>query len=193
MLWWHFKVVLLQLVDICMHLFVIMIFLPSMLILTVKKFISLLFNIYVSNQWQMNEAAMAALEDKLISSKSSSDVTPFTIKLTHFEQALSKISPSVSELVWFSLLTYEMHWYLTYPIQLTRFSLLESSKYRGTRLCQRPSKQHEKKYKLFPEGFWVCLTAKLFKESHGLCENQERVASLCSPCISTSSWGKKFC
>lgn len=82
-----------------MHLFVIMIFLPSMLILTVKKFISLLFNIYVSNQWQMNEAAMAALEDKLISSKSYSDVTPFTIKLTHFEQALSKISPSVSELV----------------------------------------------------------------------------------------------
>ncbi|KAH9750303.1 nuclear valosin-containing protein-like [Citrus sinensis] len=46
----------------------------------------------------MNEAAMAALEDKLISSKSYSDVTPFTIKLTHFEQALSKISPSVSEL-----------------------------------------------------------------------------------------------
>lgn len=46
----------------------------------------------------MNEAAMAALEDKLISSKSSSDVTPFTIKFTHFEQALSKISPSVSEL-----------------------------------------------------------------------------------------------
>ncbi|KAJ0007055.1 hypothetical protein Pint_28988 [Pistacia integerrima] len=44
----------------------------------------------------MNEAAMAALEEKVMLSKSSSDPTPFTIKITHFEQALSKITPSVS-------------------------------------------------------------------------------------------------
>ncbi|KAK9274842.1 hypothetical protein L1049_022096 [Liquidambar formosana] len=45
----------------------------------------------------MNEAAMAALEEKLTSVQSSSDATPLTIKMTHFEQALGKISPSVSD------------------------------------------------------------------------------------------------
>lgn len=44
----------------------------------------------------MNEAAMAALEEKLIARSSSSDATSLTIKKTHFEQALEKISPSVS-------------------------------------------------------------------------------------------------
>ncbi|KAI8011089.1 hypothetical protein LOK49_LG06G00884 [Camellia lanceoleosa] len=47
----------------------------------------------------MNEAAMAALEEKL-TAQSSSDAdhpTSLTIKKTHFEQALKKISPSVSD------------------------------------------------------------------------------------------------
>ncbi|GMP40527.1 hypothetical protein CsSME_00010946 [Camellia sinensis var. sinensis] len=44
----------------------------------------------------MNEAVMAALEEKLIARSSSSDATLLTIKKMHFEQALEKISPSVS-------------------------------------------------------------------------------------------------
>ncbi|KAK0597907.1 hypothetical protein LWI29_029680 [Acer saccharum] len=40
----------------------------------------------------MNEAAMAAWEEKLTATKSC----PLTIKITHFERALSKITPSVS-------------------------------------------------------------------------------------------------
>ncbi|XVF70970.1 hypothetical protein PTKIN_Ptkin11bG0204900 [Pterospermum kingtungense] len=43
----------------------------------------------------MNEAAMAALEEKLTSTDASE--TLWTIKTSHFEQALSKISPSVSD------------------------------------------------------------------------------------------------
>ncbi|KAI3454835.1 hypothetical protein Pfo_011498 [Paulownia fortunei] len=43
----------------------------------------------------MNEAAMAALEDKLMLSFRSSGV-PWTIKDAHFKRALEKISPSVS-------------------------------------------------------------------------------------------------
>ncbi|CAK9171036.1 unnamed protein product [Ilex paraguariensis] len=45
----------------------------------------------------MNEAAMAALEERLTSGQSSSDGTPWTIKASHFELALGKISPSVSD------------------------------------------------------------------------------------------------
>ncbi|GAB4836167.1 hypothetical protein Ancab_001080 [Ancistrocladus abbreviatus] len=45
----------------------------------------------------MNEAAMAALEEKLTSEGCSSDATPFTIKAAHFEQALRKVTPSVSD------------------------------------------------------------------------------------------------
>ncbi|KAF5727245.1 Cell division control protein 48 C isoform 1 [Tripterygium wilfordii] len=47
----------------------------------------------------MNEAAMVALEDKLsnTSGRSCSDMFPQTIKMEHFERALAKISPSVSE------------------------------------------------------------------------------------------------
>ncbi|KMT08061.1 hypothetical protein BVRB_6g144150 [Beta vulgaris subsp. vulgaris] len=45
----------------------------------------------------MNEAAMAALEEKLRLPQSSSDTLPFTIKSTHFEQAMKKVTPSVSE------------------------------------------------------------------------------------------------
>lgn len=47
----------------------------------------------------MNEAAMAALDDKLASTETTSD-TPI-IKTSHFEIALSKVSPSVSDMVWF--------------------------------------------------------------------------------------------
>ncbi|KAI7996816.1 hypothetical protein LOK49_LG10G00799 [Camellia lanceoleosa] len=48
---------------------------------------------------QMNEAAMAALEEKLTAQSSSDADHPIslTIKKTHFEQALKKISPSVSD------------------------------------------------------------------------------------------------
>ncbi|GLT40534.1 hypothetical protein SLA2020_146620 [Shorea laevis] len=45
----------------------------------------------------MNEAAKAALEEKLISKGSKTDDTPWTIKTIHFERALTKISPSVSD------------------------------------------------------------------------------------------------
>ncbi|XP_021893097.1 cell division control protein 48 homolog C-like isoform X2 [Carica papaya] len=45
----------------------------------------------------INEAAMAALEDKLTSSMSCSDQTPWMIKTIHFELALKKVSASVSE------------------------------------------------------------------------------------------------
>ncbi|KAI3470466.1 hypothetical protein Pfo_027129 [Paulownia fortunei] len=44
----------------------------------------------------MNEAAMAALEDKLTSSNRTSGL-PWTIKDAHFNRALKKISPSVSD------------------------------------------------------------------------------------------------
>ncbi|KAL3516133.1 hypothetical protein ACH5RR_023035 [Cinchona calisaya] len=45
----------------------------------------------------MNEAAMAALQDKLLCENRSSDGTPWTIKDEHFKRALEKISPSVSD------------------------------------------------------------------------------------------------
>ncbi|XP_040994661.1 cell division control protein 48 homolog C-like [Juglans microcarpa x Juglans regia] len=45
----------------------------------------------------MNEAAMIALEDKPTSTESTPYAAPWTIKMTHFEQALTKISPSVSD------------------------------------------------------------------------------------------------
>lgn len=48
----------------------------------------------------MNEAAMAAMEDKLaLSHESSFDESYRTIKNEHFKRALDKISPSVSEKV----------------------------------------------------------------------------------------------
>lgn len=47
----------------------------------------------------MNEAAMAALDEKLRLVQSSSDGAPLTIKDVHFERALEKISPSVSDKV----------------------------------------------------------------------------------------------
>lgn len=49
--------------------------------------------------YQMHEAAMAALDDKLASNESRLITSPWTIKSTHFELALTKISPSVSERV----------------------------------------------------------------------------------------------
>lgn len=45
----------------------------------------------------MNEAAMAAMEDKLALSHESSFDSYWTIKNEHFKRALDKISPSVSE------------------------------------------------------------------------------------------------
>ncbi|KAL2904685.1 Cell division control protein 48-like protein C [Bienertia sinuspersici] len=44
----------------------------------------------------MNEAAMAALEEKLRSPLSTSDALQFTIKSNHFELAMKKVTPSVS-------------------------------------------------------------------------------------------------
>lgn len=58
-------------------------------------FCTKLLNFYL----QMNEAAMIALEENLTSTDSTSNAAPWTIKTTHFEQALSKISPSVSDKV----------------------------------------------------------------------------------------------
>ncbi|KAJ0975301.1 hypothetical protein J5N97_017266 [Dioscorea zingiberensis] len=45
----------------------------------------------------MNEAAMAALEEKLSVDLGTSNIEPCLIKESHFEYALKKISPSVSE------------------------------------------------------------------------------------------------
>ncbi|KAM1965937.1 hypothetical protein ACFX15_046216 [Malus domestica] len=45
----------------------------------------------------MNEAAMAALEEKLTLPERSSDASPWTIKESHFEQALAKMAPSVTD------------------------------------------------------------------------------------------------
>ncbi|XP_010251848.1 PREDICTED: cell division control protein 48 homolog C [Nelumbo nucifera] len=45
----------------------------------------------------MNEAAMAALEEKQTLGQCSSDAKTWTIKSAHFEYALKKISPSVSQ------------------------------------------------------------------------------------------------
>ncbi|KAA8545036.1 hypothetical protein F0562_019865, partial [Nyssa sinensis] len=44
----------------------------------------------------LNEAAMAALEEKL-TAQGSSDIAPLTIKEIHFNRALEKVSPSVSD------------------------------------------------------------------------------------------------
>ncbi|KAG5541269.1 hypothetical protein RHGRI_021195 [Rhododendron griersonianum] len=55
----------------------------------------------------MNEAAMAALEEKLTAQSNSDAPTSLTIGKIHFEQALKKVSPSVSEkvlLCYFSIL-----------------------------------------------------------------------------------------
>lgn len=50
----------------------------------------------------MNEAAMAALEEKL--ADCSSGAISWTINAKHFDQALGKISPSVSNKVCVALL-----------------------------------------------------------------------------------------
>lgn len=47
----------------------------------------------------MNEAAMAALDEKLVLVQSCSGSAPLTIRAAHFERALGKISPSVSDKV----------------------------------------------------------------------------------------------
>lgn len=47
----------------------------------------------------MNEAAMAALDEKLRLVQSGSEGAPLTITELHFQQALEKISPSVSDKV----------------------------------------------------------------------------------------------
>ena len=65
----------------------------------------------------MNEAAMAALEEKLTSVSNNLESASCTIKTTDFERALTKISPSVSEKV-LSTLSYSkrntvMHYFLT--------------------------------------------------------------------------------
>lgn len=53
----------------------------------------------------MNEAAMAALEEKL----SKTETTHVIIKTSHFEAALRKVSPSVSDMVWLVLLDFFSH------------------------------------------------------------------------------------
>lgn len=53
---------------------------------------------------QMNKAAMAALEEKWTSTETTSG--PLTIKTSHFEIALSEVSPSVSVMVWLILLNF---------------------------------------------------------------------------------------
>jgi len=54
---------------------------------------------------QMNEAVMAALDEKLASIETTCDTLTdtLTIRTSHFEVALTKASPSVSATVWFIL------------------------------------------------------------------------------------------
>lgn len=58
----------------------------------------------------MNEAAMTALEEKLTSVSSNLESASCTIKMTHFERGLTKISPSVSEKV-FSVIIFKTNNY----------------------------------------------------------------------------------
>ncbi|KAL3818284.1 hypothetical protein ACJIZ3_004189 [Penstemon smallii] len=85
----------------------------------------------------MNEAAMAALEDKLTSSYKgpggTSNGTSRTIKDTHFRRALQKITPSVSDKVCIQFVSYSHKCIF----------LCECSKNSITRLCQKASKLHE--------------------------------------------------
>lgn len=78
---------------------------------------------------QMNEAAMAALEEKLTSSKNLSDLTPtpFMIKLTHFKRALSKISPSVSDVVSLHSLTCNYITTFFLPAFKTHFAIWDAA------------------------------------------------------------------
>ena len=55
----------------------------------------------------MNEAAMAALEEKLTSDNSNIESASCTIKMIHFERGLTKISPSVSEKVYFPFIIFK--------------------------------------------------------------------------------------
>lgn len=55
---------------------------------------------------QMNEAAMAALEEESTSTDESVDLSPRTIKKYHLEQSLAKITASVTEKVPFFLFIY---------------------------------------------------------------------------------------
>ena len=87
--------------------------------------------------WQMNEAAMAALEEKLTSVSSKLESASCTIKMTDFERALTKISPSVSEKV-LSTLSYSkrnivMHYFLT----ILFLSFFGNSKNIFTSFCRR--------------------------------------------------------
>ena len=52
--------------------------------------------------WQVNEAAMAALEEKLTLTNSNLDGALCSIKTTRFEQAATKITPSVTIKVFLS-------------------------------------------------------------------------------------------
>jgi hypothetical protein len=63
---------------------------------------------------QMNEAVMAALDEKLASIETTCE--SFTIRTSHFEVALSKVSPSVSDKVRFILRTLFCNeiWYLVW-------------------------------------------------------------------------------
>jgi SpoVK/Ycf46/Vps4 family AAA+-type ATPase len=47
----------------------------------------------------MDKAILAALKEKLATEEKKSDT--LTVESRHFEVALSKVSPSVSETVWF--------------------------------------------------------------------------------------------
>lgn len=54
-------------------------------------------DLLISLSIQMNEAVMAALDEKLDSTETTNDT--LTIRASHFEVALSKVSPSVSDKV----------------------------------------------------------------------------------------------
>jgi SpoVK/Ycf46/Vps4 family AAA+-type ATPase len=50
----------------------------------------------------MDNAILAALKEKWTTTRTKDDT--LTVKARHFEVALTKVSPSVSDMVWFILL-----------------------------------------------------------------------------------------
>lgn len=94
----------------------------------------------------MNEAAMAALEEKLTSSSRSPGV-PWTITDAHFKKALGKISPSVSDKVPYDLPLHSSNLRRTDSF-FAALSLIDAffvwcSKYNITSFCLKASKLHE--------------------------------------------------
>lgn len=110
----------------------------------------------------MNEAAMAALEEKLRPPQSPSEDRPqITIKSEHFEQAMKKITPSVSVKVFaYAIL------FIVWIFNLTRlkseslsYCFLWSSKSSIMKDCQRLSEQPKMSFRAAKAVYRVCVAS----------------------------------